>query len=579
MNDSNTSAPVDPQQKRRRTIKGVMLCRIIILTLLLTITFLFQLSDKTASIASPPSEFYTFICVIYLFTILYAALFKFFGHVGPFASVQMVIDHFLIAGLIYYTGGKESAFPMAYIFCIIGSSILFYQRGAFLSASLSSLLYGLLLLFQFHGWIHPVGQVAGHYEAGQVFHSMVLFFSAFYIVAFLSGRISEELKKNKKELIEKQNDYTQLETFNRHIIQSLDSGLLTIDPEGRINFLNRTAEKILNDSGDRLKRLSAYDLFPSLCGVIDRIKRKGFCPCPEYQRYETPFVTPSGRTLFLGFSISPLMGHDGTLLGYTLIFQDITRFKEMEEEIKRVDKLAAIGQLAAGMAHEIRNPLTSLSGSIQVLKSELVLDHPGHRLMDIALRESERLNALISDFLLFAQPPRGNKTLCRIGPILDETVDLFLHCPEYTENLHILRPPNPDGFEAVVDPDQMRQVFWNLMINAAQAMSGQGELRLDIGRGKEQGGAADLPWSVRDTNKQWIRISIADSGCGIAEDARERIFDPFFTTKDGGTGLGLSIVHKIIENHGGIIKVESAAGKGTQFSLYLPAGRTQEGNA
>jgi two-component system sensor histidine kinase PilS (NtrC family) len=263
-------------------------------------------------------------------------------------------------------------------------------------------------------------------------------------------------------------------------------------------------------------------------------------------------------------------------MGYTLIFQDITRFKEMEEQMKRVDKMAAIGQLAAGMAHEIRNPLTSLSGSIQVLKSELVLDHPGQRLMDIILRESERLNALIRDFLLFAQPPRINRNLWKIGNILEETVDLFINSQEYHEGIRIIRPQSHDSIQAMIDPDQMKQVFWNLLINAAQSMSNGGELHLQLQKGEEDLLATNLPWSPPRKTREWVRISIVDSGCGIAEHEKEKIFEPFYTTKDGGTGLGLSIVHKIIENHDGVIKVESEVGKGSTFTILLPVNRDEE---
>jgi two-component system sensor histidine kinase PilS (NtrC family) len=567
---SNAAPPLDSRQKSLNTVKGLMLCRIFFLTLFLTIVILFQLSEKKYFFVPLTNEFYYFIGLFYGVTIIYALLLKKVQDSRSFALVQLVIDHFFIGGLIYFTGGIESSFPIAYIISIIGSSIFFYQRGAFFSASLASFLYGLLLLLQFHRWIHPPGQRAVPYEASQIFYSLILYVATFYIVAFLSGLIAEELRKKKRELIQKQDDYNQLETFNRNIIQSLDSGLLTIDREGNINFLNRTAEKILAVSGERLKDVSVYNLFPRISGVIDEIKKKGAEAFPDYQRYETLFVNPDGRKIYLGFSISPLTATDGSLMGYTLIFQDITRFKEMEEQMKRVDTMAAIGQLAAGMAHEIRNPLTSLSGSIQVLKSELVLDHPGQRLMDIVLRESERLNALIRDFLLFAQPPRTNKRTWKLGSILEETLELFVNSAEYHEGIRIIRPHPHDGVQAMIDPDQMKQVFWNLLINAAQSMPQGGALRLQLQKGGEGLPAAHRPPASSWKTREWVRISISDSGCGIVEPEKGKIFEPFYTTKDGGTGLGLSIVHKIIESHDGLITVESEVGKGSTFTIFLP---------
>jgi len=547
-----------------------MFCRIIILTLLLTITFVFQVSEKKYFFIPMINDFYYFLSLFYLITIFYALLLKKIRDLQRFAFVQIVMDHFFITGLIYFTGGKESFFPITYVFSIIGSSIILYKRGAFFFASLSTFLYGLLLLFQLHHWINPLGRPS-LYDASQIFYSLVIYMATFYIVAFLSSTISEELKKKKRELIQKQADYNQLETFNRNIIRSLDSGLLTIDLDGKINFLNRTAEKILNRKEGELRNVSIYDLFPKINDVIEEVKRKTSDPLSDYQRYQAPLTNVEGKRLYLGFSISPLTDPAGSLIGHTLIFQDITKIKEMEDQMKRVDKMAAVGLLAAGMAHEIRNPLASLSGSIQMLKSELTLDQSQQQLMEITLRESERLNALITDFLLFAQPPQTHKMPWEIRKIIEETIELFTHSPSFHEGIRIRRPSVRDDTQVLIDPDQMKQVFWNLLINAGQAMSDGGEIRIDLDKGNEAFWGAILPLPTPRTGKDWVRISITDSGEGIPPKEKEKIFEPFFTTKERGTGLGLSIVHKIVENHNGVIKVESEIGKGSTFTIFLPA--------
>jgi two-component system sensor histidine kinase PilS (NtrC family) len=566
---TNLTFSLDAHQKMLKNIKGLMLGRVIILTLLLTITFLFQVSEKKFFFIPLTNNFYYFIVFFYVVTIGYAIFLNKIKNLRQYAFFQIIIDHLLIIVLIYFTGGKESFFPIAYIFSIIASSMIFYKRGALFSASFSSFLYGLLLLLQLHHWINPLGQPL-IYEASQIFYSLVIYMAAFYIVAFLSSAVSEELKKKKNELIQKQVDYNQLETFNRNIIQSLDSGLLTIDLSGKINFLNRTAEKILNRNSQTLKDTFIFDLFPKIGGVIEQLNERPSVPSSKYQRYETLLTNHGGKKLYLGFSISPLTDPEGSLIGHTLIFQDITKFKEMEEQMKRVDKMAAVGVLAAGMAHEIRNPLASLSGAIQMLKTELTLDDPQQHLMEITLRESERLNALITDFLLYAQPPQTQKILYPIGKILEETIDLFIHSPSFHDGICILRPDTHEEISTHIDPDQMKQVFWNLLINASQSMSNGGEIRVDCGKGNSWG-INNLSLSSQLKGKEWVKISITDSGNGIAPEEKDKIFEPFFTTKEDGTGLGLSIVHKIIENHHGLIKVESELGRGSTFNVFLPA--------
>ncbi|NWF92367.1 MAG: PAS domain-containing protein [Syntrophaceae bacterium] len=566
--DPNPNLSVESHQKMLKNVKGLMLCRIIILTCLLAITFLFQLSKKNYFFIPMTNHFYYFLILFYLVTIVYAFVLKKVKDLRKFSFIQILGDHLFITGLIYFTGGRESFFPITYVFSIIGSSFIFYRRGAFFSASLSTFLYGLLLLLQLHQVINPLGQISLP-DASRTFYSLILYMAAFYIVAFLSSIISEELKKEKKELIQKQVDYDQLETFNRNIVQSLDSGLLTIDLSGEINFLNRTAEKILSRNAEELRNVSIYDLFPKIGQVIDEVKSKG-PDSSDYQRYQTLFTNHEGKNIYLGFSISPLTDPEGSLIGHTLIFQDITKFKEMEEEMKRLDKMGAIGLLAAGMAHEIRNPLASLSGSIQMLKSELRLKRHQQQLMEIILRESERLNALITDFLLFAQPPQINRRPYEIQKVIEETVDLLIHSPSFHNGIRIQTPEPPKGIQAMIDPDQMKQVFWNLLLNAVQAMSDGGEIRIELERQNGTRWEPRFPVLAQKRGKEWVRVSITDSGCGIPPEEREKIFEPFFTTKEGGTGLGLSIVHKIIENHNGIIQVKSEGAKGSTFTVFLP---------
>jgi two-component system sensor histidine kinase PilS (NtrC family) len=272
-------------------------------------------------------------------------------------------------------------------------------------------------------------------------------------------------------------------------------------------------------------------------------------------RMEMAFERPDGEEIRLGLSISSLNDHRGNKVGQIIIFQDLTHIKEMEETMQRSEKLATIGQLAAGIAHEIRNPLASISGAIQLLNDEQGKGESSQRLMEIILAESGRLNRLITDFLLYAQPPKLNKKKVNIGALVDSTLEVFSRSPQWTKGIKLAKIIEPD-ITIAGDAQQLEQVLWNLFINAVDAMAGKGMLEVKV----HQNGM-----------ERTATLTVADTGKGIPPKDLKRIFDPFFTTKEGGSGLGLSIVHKIVETHGGDISVDSQSERGASFSLTFPA--------
>ena len=384
---------------------------------------------------------------------------------------------------------------------------------------------------------------------------------AFYLVAFLSSLLSEQTRKSRKELKEKQFDLDRLETLNRNIVQSISSGLLTIDLDGNVVFFNKAAEEITGYSLTKVYLSKAEEIFPFLKERKGIFKRPSGRDHPPF-RFESGFKKENGDNLYLGFSTSPLRDSEGNELGNIVIFQDLTRFKEMEKHIKMVDRLAAVGRLAAGMAHEMRNPLASLSGSIQVLKDGLELDERDERLMDIAMRETERLNSLITDFMLFAQPGLANKEIVHIDRIIGDTLDELICRPEWSKDIKTMQNISTN-VQIEVDPRQLRQALWNLFVNAIQAMPQGGELKIDV-----EEAAHEL--DSRDQAKDCIKIGVSDTGLGIPKDHLDKIFDPFFTTKDEGAGMGLAITYRIIESCQGKIVVNSEVGQGTSFSIFLP---------
>ena len=243
--------------------------------------------------------------------------------------------------------------------------------------------------------------------------------------------------------------------------------------------------------------------------------------------------------------------------GIILVFQDITKMVQMEERVRRQERLATVGSLAAGIAHEIRNPLASLSGSIQVLQGELDLKNDNKNLMDIVVRETDRLNTIITDFLEYARPKTSEDDFIVLADILDETITLLKHSKNFQEGIGIRSTVEPT-ISIRGDSQRLRQVFWNLLLNACQAMPNGGDITISAG-----------PFPRGEDDHGWCEIVIADTGQGIAREYLDKIFDPFFTTKTGGTGLGLAIVYRIIEDHGGTITVE-AGGRGSQFRILLP---------
>ncbi len=553
-----------------KKLKVLVIFRVVIITILLSIILFIQIKKGVAFFITPNNLVYYFIGLTYLITLIYVPLLSRTRDVQKFAFVQHIVDVLLITLLIYLTGGIESFFVIAYIFSIISGSIILYKRGAYFIASISSIAYGTFLDLEYYGFIHPLYNSLSsgyYYSSTYVLYRISVYVLAFFIVALLSSHLAEELRRKRGELIQKQNDYEKLEAFNWDIVQSLDSGLLTIDSRGRITSFNKTAQKILALDSDKMEQTHIQRLFPDIDEAL--FSMEGNSPkANPYQRYETTFVDKTGKTLFLGFSVSPLRDNNDRVTGKTFIFQDITTFKEMEEQIKRSDRMATIGQFAAGIAHEIRNPLTSLSGSIQVLKEELKLKGANRHLMDIILRESERLNNLITDFLLFAQPSRINREKMDIGQVIDETLQLFNNSPDHNRAIKIVKELKREMF-LLGDQHQLKQLFWNLFINAAQIMPNGGELRVKLETVNTDGTSGRFQGAKQREITPFAKISVSDTGNGIHPDEKEKIFEPFFTTKEGGTGLGLAIVHRIVENHDGFISVNSQQNEGTTFEIFL----------
>jgi two-component system, NtrC family, sensor histidine kinase PilS len=489
---------------------------------------------------------------VYALTALYRYLLRKSHDLLFLAYLQTSVDILLVTFLVQLTGGIDSGLSILYHLTTISATIILYRRGGYLAASLSSILYGAMLDMQYY-------QILGlsrsqNFTAGQVFYQVFISILSFYLVALLSGYLSERLRTTRQALREKSIDLADLRALQEHILRSVGSGILTMDLQGHITSWNPAAEQVTGYDYDEI-RSRWQEVFggsiKELFGHTDSLRERPY-------RFNGNVVKKDGSTALLGLTASLLKDEQNAVRGIILTFQDITKLVEMEYRIRRQERLATVGSLAAGIAHEIRNPLASLSGSIQLLQGGLELKGDEKRLMDIVVRETDRLNTIITEFLEYARPESAQAEQIELQSVLDETIMLLKNSKNFIDTIRITRDVAPHIL-LKGDTQRLRQVFWNLLINACQAMPQGGSLSVK-----------GTPYTHIDDDTQWCEIEITDTGQGIEKEHLGKIFDPFFTTKTGGTGLGLSIAYRIIEDHQGTISVESEPGRGTRFTVRLP---------
>jgi two-component system sensor histidine kinase PilS (NtrC family) len=365
--------------------------------------------------------------------------------------------------------------------------------------------------------------------------------AGFLLAAVLSGYLSERTRLVRRELGKSKKSLIVLKNLNDNILKSLDSGVITLDLNGIIISANRKSKEILSiESDDELLNLDIYEFFPGL-DLENLISTK---------REQILYTTKSGDKITLGFSSSLLKGDDDEMQGYILIFQDLTEIKILEDKLKNSEKLAILGQLASGLAHEIRNPLSAISGAIEILSSEVENSSDNRRLINVASQEIERMNLIVEDFSILTNPIPKTGLPVDISLILSETIDTFSKTIKRSD-IDIER--NIDS-EIYVSGDsyRLKQSFWNLLLNSMQSITGEGLIKVEALSEKES-----------------VIIKISDTGCGISQKNISNIFDPFFTTKNSGTGLGLVIVQKVIESYNGKIDVVSAESEGSTFIITM----------
>ncbi len=547
-------------------IKWLMVLRLLFATFLLVATVVVQARAYPSFSHTSLASLYILTGVIYFLTLCYALLLDRIKKYIFFAYVQLVFDVLFVTALIYVTGGIESIFSFMYILTIINAAIMLYRRGGLLIASASSIGYGSLLDLQYFGIIHPYYIRASElmtYTIGYYFYTLLMNIAAFYLVAFLSSYLAEELRRSSVKLKAKQYDLDQLELLNRNIVQSINTGLITLNNQLEISYINPAVEQISGFGYRDLEGIHIGDIFPKIVPYLSISDRGGDNDdmLQPQKGIDVDFDRRDGTRLHLGFSQSILKDPGGDEIGLILIFQDLTEFRQMQEQVRRMDRLAVAGELAAGIAHEIKNPLASLSGSIQMLRDEVDFGPMQQRLMDITMREAERLNALVNEFLLFARPERAVDRSVEVNEVIEDTLEMLKNSPELSRPIRIEKTLSKNLW-VHIDSQRLQQVIWNLVLNAVQEMKNSGRLSVATAISSKRGSG--------DAQEKLAEISISDTGPGILPENQGKVFDPFFTTKDQGTGLGLTIVHRIVENYDGKIFLDSDGRSGTTFTLHFP---------
>ena len=543
----------------RKNLAWLIAIRAIIGTILLGSAVVVQI---TAPGSFPINPFFFLIGLTYGLTIIYGLTLRFVDRYRWLIDLQLAGDALIVSAFIYFTGGITSYFTSLYVLPVIAAGAIQFRRGGLMAATLSTVLYVGLVIAQYLAasgyrtdpWLAaatltlPPGSVARYTVALNVF--------GFFAVALLSGSLADSLRSAGARLEEASTEIADLQALNQHVIDSLPSGLVTADPALRIRTFNRGAESITGVPFRSAVGRPINEVLQLPGPVMESIQAD--LRVKHARRHEFRYRTSDGRELEIGLTATHLETPRGRA-GLLFTFQDVTSIKKLERDSQIQQRLAAVGEMAAGIAHEIRNPLASMSGSIQILRHELPLSSEQEQLMDIVLRESERLNTTIRSFLAYARPQKFHIERFDARRPLNDAALLLRNSADVHDKHEILVdvPGSELWYEA--DEGQIKQIVWNLATNGLRAMPNGGRLHL-IG--------AYEPASAG------VVLTVRDEGVGIPPEELDRLFQPFHGTFAQGSGLGLAIVHRIVSDYNGEISVSSQPGAGTSVSVHLPARAT-----
>ena len=545
----------------RSRLSTLIAVRVVVGTLLLGSAILVQLNRPGAF---PIEPYFFLIGLTYALSVIYIGSLRFVDRNPWIADAHLGADAILVSAFIHVTGGITSYFSSLYLLPIMAASTVRFRRGALQVATLTAVLYLALVIAQYleptaffpKSWqaLHPSELPSQRFAQ----YTVAINLFGFFAVALLSGSLAENLRSAGARLERASSQIADLRAFNQYVIDSLLSGLVTADMDGRILTFNRAATTITGLPAGQAIGRDIREVMQLPMQFIGRLQSLGET---RSHRADHQYRSPDGRLIDIGLTVTTLSLPDGRN-GYLFTFQDVTDVRRLERGARMQQRLAAVGEMAAGFAHEIRNPLASMSGSIQVLRQELSLSEEQAQLMDIVLRESERLNETIKSFLAYARPQRVALTRLDVRRVVLDTATLLRNSAEVRDD-HLVAvdlPPDPVWFEA--DENHLRQILWNLATNGLRAMASGGRLLMSAKTDRESG-------------QDELNITISDEGCGIPPAELDGLFQPFRSSFDKGTGLGLAIVHRIVTDYNGAIQVSSTVGTGTTIRITLPTRSTE----
>ena len=537
----------------KKQIQWLLFFRVLFLSLMLGSSVLLQ--AKTPSIFLPPLHYLAyFIAGLYLFTIFSALALRMIQCYSRFGYLQITLDTLLVTILVFSTGGSQSVFTVVYFFPIVMGAFMLFRRGSLLFAALCTLLFGTLLLVEYSGhasrFVPAYPNQLANFQ--MLLHYFTIYSLTFFLVAILSSMLSTRLQKTEAELFQTASNYDRLSFLYKQIFDDINTGIITVDADNRITSFNRATELI---TGYRAEETIGQELPRAFPGLETALLY-------DERRHMTTISRKNGETIPVGYSCSRLNAPDDNENGYVYTLQDLSQIKKMEAQIQQAEKMATIGEMAAGIAHELRNPLAAISGAVQLLDSETQENSINKRLFDIIMRESDRLDATIHEFLLFSKPVNPTKEWFSLQALAQEAAETLAQDPGWNPALK-LDLDIPANLECWADPQMLRQVLLNLITNSANACRNMENGRIILRAQATTTGNEETP----ETS---IIMEIADNGHGIPEGIRDSIFEPFFTTRETGTGLGLAIVRQIVHSHGGEISLRDCQPQGTIFTVSLP---------